>query len=186
MTATWPRSSRRSMPRPPCRRTARRMGPMRPRFTTLALTIGLLAPPIFAPAAPPVQAPAARGAPLQTRTERLFLWKVSSRTNTAWLLGAIHVATPDMYPLPEEMEKAFADAAALVVEVDLGKVDEAAVQETMQAKGMYDPGDGLSKHVPGDMLKQVRDYFSKKGLPGEAMEQFKPWALSITITMLEM
>jgi uncharacterized protein YbaP (TraB family) len=152
---------------------------MHARLTALLLTIGLLAATASAPAA-------VRETPSKTRQDRLFLWKVTSKTNTAWLLGAIHVATEDMYPLPDEVEKAFTDSSALVVEVDLGKVDEAAMQETMQAKGMYDLSDSLSRHVPGDTLQKVRAYFSKKGLPGEAMEQFKPWALSITITMLEM
>jgi uncharacterized protein YbaP (TraB family) len=154
---------------------------MRLRLTALALAIGLLTGPTLA-----APAPAAKLAPSPAKADRLFLWKVTCKTNTAWLLGAIHVATEDMYPLPDEIEKAFADSSALVVEVDLGKVDEAALQETMQAKGMYDLSDSLSRHVPGDTLRKVRDYFSKKGLPGEAMEQFKPWALSITITMLEM
>src|SRR5688572_17338730 len=72
---------------------------------------------------------------------RLFLWKATSKTNTVYLLGSIHVATEDMYPLPDEILKAFAASKALAVEVDLTKVDPAAMQTVMMEKGVYPPGD---------------------------------------------
>ena len=116
---------------------------------------------------------------------RLFLWKATSKTNTVYLLGSIHVATEDMYPLPDEIQKAFAASKALAVEVDLTKVDPAAMQTAMMEKGVYPPGDTISRHVPRDTLDKLRAYLKGKGLPAAAMEQFRPWALAVTITMLE-
>ena len=48
-----------------------------------------------------------------------FIWKVSSETNSIYLLGSIHLATPELYPLDSCIEDAFALADNLVVEVDL-------------------------------------------------------------------
>src|SRR5687767_12399139 len=118
--------------------------------------------------------------------ERLFLWKVKSNSNAVYLLGSIHVANEAMYPMPAEIERAFEQAKTLAVEVDLTKVDQAAMQETLLAKGTYEGEDSLGKHVPAETLKNVRAYFAGKGMPPDTMEKFKPWALSITITMLEM
>jgi uncharacterized protein len=124
----------------------------------------------------------------QTRggTDRLFMWKARSNNNFVYLLGSIHVGNAGFYPMPEEIEKAFADCKVLAVEVDLTKVDQDAMQETLLGKGTYEGNDTLGNHVPAQTLKNVRAYFADKGLPPEAMEKFKPWALSVTITMLEM
>jgi uncharacterized protein YbaP (TraB family) len=121
------------------------------------------------------------------QTNRLFLWKVTGKTGTAaYLLGSIHVATPEFYPLPKEMDAAFKESDVLAVEVDITKVDQAAVQKLMLQKGMYPLGDSLAKHVSKETLKKFRDYCAAKGLPAAAMEQFRPWALAVTVTMLEM
>ena len=130
----------------------------------------------------PVRAQRAKPA---AETNRLFLWKATSPTTTVYLLGSIHVANESMYPLPEEIEKAFAQSKALAVEVDLTKVDATAMQAALMEKGMYEPGDSIEKHVPKQTLAMLRDYLSKRGMPAEAMEQFRPWALAVTITMLE-
>ena len=122
----------------------------------------------------------------QQAGDKLFLWKVTSPTNTAYLLGSIHVATKDFYPLPAEIEKAYAASAALAVEVDLTKVDAAAMQAALMEKGTYPVGDSVAQHVPKETLAKMREYFDRKGMPGGALEQFRPWALSLTITMLEM
>ena len=118
-------------------------------------------------------------------TGRLFLWKATSKTNAVYLLGSIHVATEDMYPLPDEILKAFAASKALAVEVDLTKVDPAAMQTVMMEKGVYPPGDTIGRHVSKDTLDKLRAYFKGRGLPAAAMEQFRPWALAVTVTMLE-
>src|SRR3989442_1652112 len=41
-------------------------------------------------------------------SRRFLLWKVASPTATVYLLGSVHVATPEFYPLPDAMESAFA------------------------------------------------------------------------------
>ena len=118
--------------------------------------------------------------------DRLFLWKARSSTNTVYLLGSIHVANESFYPMPPEVEKAFGEAKVLAVEVDLTKVDASAMQEALLAKGTYEGEDSLGNHVPPQTLKKVRAYFAGKGMRAAAMEKFRPWALSVTITMLEM
>ena len=118
--------------------------------------------------------------------DRLFLWEVTSDTNTVHLLGSIHVAKPDFYPLPAEMTEALEKSAALVVEVDISKLDVAALQKFMQEKGTYPPGDGLSKHVKKQTMDSFRRWCKDNDIPPAALEQFRPWALAVTITTLQM
>src|SRR5215210_7043733 len=107
----------------------------------------------------------ARDTQPQAKTDRLFLWRVSSKVNTVYLLGSIHVATEDFYPLPDEVESAWKESKVLVVEVDLTKVDAGDMQAALVDRGMYEGNDSLARHVPKATLEKVRTYFSRKGLP---------------------
>jgi len=119
--------------------------------------------------------------------KRLFLWKATSKNNSVvYLLGSIHVGDRNFYPLPDEIENAFADSKDLVVEVDLTKVGADAVQGALMTKGTYENGGSVSDHLPKPVVQKLRNYFDRKGVPLEALEQFRPWALAITITQLEM
>lgn len=117
-----------------------------------------------------------------------FLWKVTSADgdHTAYLLGSIHVARPDFYPLAPEIQKAFEESKVLAVEVDTTKVDQAALQGVMLAEGTYQDGSSLTDNVGAETLKAFRAYCEKNGLPAAALEKFRPWAVAITIAMLEM
>ena len=57
------------------------------------------------------------------------MWKVSSNTATVYLLGSMHMATPEMFPLPREVEEAFAKSDTLVVEVNINKGKQATRAE---------------------------------------------------------
>ena len=49
---------------------------------------------------------------------KLFAWRVAGDPGTVYLLGSIHVGKPDLYPLPQQIEQAFAVSAELVKEID--------------------------------------------------------------------
>ena len=118
--------------------------------------------------------------------DRLFLWKVTSKTNTVRLLGSIHLGSEDFYPLPAEIEEAYSQSKVLVVEVDLTKIDLRDMQAVLLDRGVYVEGDTVARHVPRATLQKLRAYLSRRGLPAEQMERFRPWALAVTVTLLEM
>lgn len=112
--------------------------------------------------------------------DKTFLWKVTSDTNTVYLLGSIHVATKDLYPLPQSIEDAFAKSTKLVLEIDESKVDPAAMQKMVMAKGLYPAGDSIQKHLSKDAQKTLATYLDGADLG--AMAQMKPWLLAVQIT----
>src|SRR5262245_51232019 len=77
----------------------------------------------------------------------LFLWKVTSPKSTVYLFGSIHVGEKGFYPLPEEVERAFARCKALVLEVDTARADQAAVLRLVTDKGSYPEGQTLWKNI---------------------------------------
>src|SRR4051812_14368470 len=154
--------------------------------TTIILVIGIAARVVRAGDAIPEGHAQPEADAKPRAADRLFFWKVTGASNTVYLLGSIHVGSETFYPLADEIENAFADSKVLVVEVNTNKVDSGDLEAQLADKGMYEERDSLAKHVSGPTLQKVRAYFAAKGLPGEQMERFRPWALSVTITQLEM
>src|SRR6185369_730536 len=107
---------------------------------------------------------------------RPFMWVTKSDTATVYLLGSMHAAQTDLYPLDERIENAFAKSDALVVEVDESEINtQAALQ--FAAKGMYPPGDQLDKHISAKLLEATDARFQKLGLP-VPYKQFRPWMVA--------
>src|SRR5258707_3853038 len=74
-------------------------------------------------------------------TKKAIFWKASSPTSVTYLLGSIHLGTKDMYPLPVEIEDAFAGSVALLVEADVRHLDMSRAQAVVLEKGLYPTGD---------------------------------------------
>jgi len=51
-------------------------------------------------ALPATSSASAGAGPIQGGVRHGMFWKASSGNNTAYLLGSIHAATPELYPLP--------------------------------------------------------------------------------------
>ena len=60
-------------------------------------------------------AQAQQAAPAQPKPRRFLMWKATSPSATVYMVGSIHVGDSSMYPLPKEVESAFAAAKVLAV-----------------------------------------------------------------------
>jgi uncharacterized protein YbaP (TraB family) len=67
------------------------------------------------------------------RGEALMLWEVSGGSVPLWLFGSVHVCRPDCFPLPSAIEKRFASAEVLVVELDPSKPNVSAAMNRFAA-----------------------------------------------------
>lgn len=176
------------MPEPRPRQPGRRH-PLSCLLVALAAA-ALLLPGTFALAGDEAKRPAAPKQPKQRQQNQAgnsFLWKIEAEGgNTVYLLGSIHVARQEFYPLAPEIEQAFEDSKVLAVEVDVQKVDAGAVQKLMFTKGMYQDGKSLADEVSPDTLKAFRAHCEKTGLPAAGLEKFRPWAVAITLAMIEL
>src|SRR5689334_18271512 len=72
----------------------------------------------------------------QPRPRRFLMWKAVSPTTTMYLVGSIHVGDKSMYPLPAEVESAFAAARVLAVEINIKNIDKTKSFELIQKNGM--------------------------------------------------
>ncbi|WZY00689.1 TraB/GumN family protein [Bacillus sp. FSL W7-1360] len=110
-----------------------------------------------------------------------ILYKVEKGGNTVHLFGSIHVGSEDIYPLHENVERAFDEADHLAVEIDLTALDETEMMTIMIESGIYQDGRSLSDAVEEDTFQDVVDIFAAYGMDESDVETFKPWFASYMI-----
>jgi uncharacterized protein len=120
--------------------------------------------------------------PLSAQTGKNFLWKVEDANGTvAYLLGSLHVLTPDWYPLSATINKAYADSKTLVEEVDIDETNDPTVMMSALAKAMLTDGRTLDQIVAPEVFAEVKRRVEKSGLPMMAIQRMKPWLVAVTL-----
>lgn len=117
--------------------------------------------------------------------DKPFLWKVSAQEATVYLLGSLHAATIDMYPLPTPLYQAFDEANYLVVELDINKVDAQAQLRAIQKYGLYTDGSQIDQHISNKTWQQLKAYLKSRQMSELQMRGMKPWLVNLTVTVGE-
>ncbi len=105
-----------------------------------------------------------------------FLWRAEG-VGSAYILGSIHVARPELYPLPEPVMEAFRRSRQLVVEVDAGAIDAPKLQAYIRAHGLAGGGSSLEK----SLSPETREILAQSGLKTARVEALKPWLAALTL-----
>jgi len=116
--------------------------------------------------------------------QKSFLWKIQSDANRVYVLGSLHFAKKEMYPLRQEIENAFDQSDFLVVEANVSDIGRVDVQKLMES-AFYPGNDTLEKHVSPEAYEQVKKEMGGLGLPPELISKQKPWFLAMTLEALE-
>lgn len=111
-----------------------------------------------------------------------FLWKITSREGrTLYLVGSVHLLSPDYYPLAPAFDEAFAASDLLVEELDMGEMLDPLGQMKMLSRGRLPAGQSLDQQLSPETLALVGRALNGMGLPFEPLKQFKAWMLAITM-----
>ena len=116
-----------------------------------------------------------------------LLYKVGSASSTVYILGSIHLAKPEIYPLDTVIEQAYKSSDILVVELDAESPESMIAMQTAMAQlGMYPNGKSLKTELSAQTYKQLQAYAVKTGLPLHMLEQMKPWVVMLQLSVMEM
>lgn len=126
-------------------------------------------------------------APRPLAATRSFLWKASKGQGVVYLVGSVHMLTADFYPLAAALETAFKDSDLLVEEADLSEMLSPSTQFSLLQRGMLPAGQTLDKVVSPATLALVNAHAGALGPGGavDAVKQFKPWFLAMTLEAME-
>ena len=114
------------------------------------------------------------------------LWKVTSKQNTVYLLGAIHLMREDGYPLNKSIESAYHDAQTLVLEINLDEASSNEAQLLMISKGLYPAGQTLRESLSPKTFELVKKKTEELGLNIQQMNQLKPWLVTMTLATMQL
>jgi hypothetical protein len=114
-----------------------------------------------------------------------FLWRVMSKSATVYILGSLHIAKSDFYPLPKKIEKSFDSSAVLALEADPAKAKDADLLQLLMAKALYPEGETLKGHLSGETYDLAAQEVKRLGLPMEPFATTRPWFLALTIQYME-
>ncbi len=120
------------------------------------------------------------------RKARVLLSRISRDGSVVYLLGSVHVAKPDIYPLNDYIEKAFAESVRLVVEVDVRKVDQSSLQRKLIELGMLPEGRTLRGELEAETARRLEAKFAELGVSVESFDRFKPWVVYLALAELDM
>ena len=92
-----------------------------------------------------------------------FMWRVGEGDSQVYILGSLHMLKPGFYPLPPEIEEAFARSKALVVEIDENQGDPLQRQLLTLQRATYAGDETLSSRLSPKTREALEEYLAKSG-----------------------
>lgn len=114
-----------------------------------------------------------------------FLWKIAHHGNTVFMLGSIHVATEDFYPLHHKIETAFEQSDYLAVEADVVNIDPLQMQQQIDQLARYDDGSTIIDHISSELVTQLENKLEDYGVPMAMVQSYEPWYVSMLLDSLQ-
>lgn len=110
-----------------------------------------------------------------------MLWRVTSDDGgTAYLMGSIHVAREDLFPLARVYDRAFEEAEIVVFEVDLEKILSMAF--SMLRRGFFWDGRTLESELSEETWRRLQQQARSQGLDLSLFRRAKPWLVSLVLS----
>jgi uncharacterized protein len=113
------------------------------------------------------------------------VWAIRGDHNIVYLAGSVHLLKANDAGLPQAFDRAYTGSRALVMELDLGKVDPMEAAGWMMEHGTLPQGSNLRKAIGEERYRRVGAAATQLGLPMEMVDQFAPWVLGLQLMELQ-
>ncbi len=112
------------------------------------------------------------------------VWALHGAHNTVYLAESIHLLRPDAATLPPAFDRAWNDSSVLVMELDLGHLDQSQLSGWMLQHGRYANGGTLERAMGPERYAEVGAAAAKLGQPPQTLDRLKPWVAALVLTDL--
>jgi uncharacterized protein len=113
------------------------------------------------------------------------VWAVHGAHNTVYLAESVHLLKSGDARLPAAFDSAYAHARTVVMEIDLGSLSDEDLQGYMLEHATFKDGATLRSTIGEARYRRLATETERLGLPLEALDQFEPWAVALTLSDLE-
>ncbi|MDZ7670051.1 MAG: TraB/GumN family protein [Gammaproteobacteria bacterium] len=104
----------------------------------------------------------------------LFLWRFQRHDTVLYLAGSIHILKPSLYPLPPQLDAAFEQSDALVLEVDVAAIAPQEMQRRTLQYALLPAGQTLETVLPEALYSRLREHLGDYGMNPEMVSRAKP------------
>lgn len=114
-----------------------------------------------------------------------FLWKVTGKGGTVYLVGSVHLLPKDFYPLNPPLEAAYKDSDLLVEEVDLAEMMAPEMQLSLLTRGQLSSSESLDKILAPSTMEALKKKLDSLGAMAQPLMRLRPWLLALMVDSLE-
>src|ERR1051326_957680 len=140
------------------------------------------APALAAQSPAAAKAPAVAAGTVGTRP----LWEIRGRSNSVYILGSIHFARDDFYPLALPIEQAYQRSSTVVFEADIGEMRGLGTQAKLLKAGLCPEGETLAQRVDKETYAALQAWLKKTGAATSTFDPMRPWLASVSLVALEL
>jgi uncharacterized protein len=145
---------------------------------TALLAASFVAPStLFAKTAPPPIA-------ATTIIAKPAIWVVKDDDTTIYLFGTVHLLRPNIVWFNGDVKSAFDASPEVVLELIDG--EDPGMQQKMLSRVMDAKGTPITKRLAPKDAEAYVALMNKMGVPHQGFEQFKPWFVSVMMSLLPM
>ena len=109
------------------------------------------------------------------------VWSIKGKHNTLYLAGSVHALPKEHSTFPPALERAYAAADAIVMEVDLDDLNPLEAVQFITSEGTLPAGQTLEQ-VVGKKYASVAALAASLDVPEVAIAKLEPWAAAMVLT----
>ncbi|WP_299943379.1 TraB/GumN family protein [uncultured Microbulbifer sp.] len=114
-------------------------------------------------------------------------WKATRENKTVYLLGSIHLATEDFYPLRAQIEEAYSNSDTIAVEADITAAEsDMLLQQKIMMASVYQGDRSLRDDLPPELYQQLQGWIRKHNMPEALFIRQRPAIAMASMGMIEM
>ncbi|HPF25673.1 MAG TPA: TraB/GumN family protein [Steroidobacteraceae bacterium] len=110
------------------------------------------------------------------------VWSLQGEHNTVYIAGSVHALPAHDAELPRSIERAYADAETLVMELDMDDLDPAEAATFMLQRGTLPADQTLAGVLSAAQYAAAVQAAEQLGLPPAILDRLEPWVVTLVLT----
>jgi len=152
------------------------------RFFRLRTALGAAAAVLLTAGSASAASPSPRPQPSAKAAKHMLFRVRGPNGATVYLLGSVHLLSPESATLPPEVDAAFAQAKSVGFETSIDTLQMRAME--LMSRAQYTNGATLRGSLSPATAAHADSLISSYGLSLDQLNGFKPWFVSVVLTQL--
>ena len=110
------------------------------------------------------------------------VWSMKGARNTVYLAGSVHALPKGHSDFPEQLERAYADADVIVLEVDLEDMNPLDAVKFITTNGTLPADKSLKDVVGAEPYQRIAALAASLEVPEMVIAKLEPWAAALVLT----